>query len=52
LLACKQKRGPAPNKLHTANLICLIALLDNPFRGEVSVSPAAFELIYSQMMKE
>ena len=28
-------------------MICLIALLDNPLRGEVGVSPQAFELIYS-----
>jgi hypothetical protein len=33
-------------------MICLIALLDHPFRGEVSVSPQAFELIYNQMMQE
>jgi hypothetical protein len=36
----------------TGTMICLIVLLDNPFRGEVGVSPQAFELIYSQMMKE
>jgi hypothetical protein len=33
-------------------MICLIALLDHPFRGEVAVSPQAFELIYNQMMQE
>jgi hypothetical protein len=36
----------------TGTMICLIVLLDNPFRGEVGVSPQAFELIYSQMMNE
>ena len=33
-------------------MVSLIALVDNPFRGEVSVPPQAFELIYDQMMKE
>jgi hypothetical protein len=32
-------------------MICLIVLLDNPFRGEMGVSPQAFELIYSQINK-
>jgi hypothetical protein len=36
----------------TGTMICLIVLLDNPFRGEVGVAPYAFELIYSQMMSE
>jgi hypothetical protein len=36
----------------TAVMVSLIALVDNPFRGEVSVPPLAFELIYDQMMKE
>jgi len=36
----------------TGTMICLIALLDHPFRGEVAVSPQAFELIYNQMMQE
>ena len=36
----------------TGTMICLIVLLDNPFRGEVGVSPQAFELIYTQMMTE
>ncbi|MGH6736475.1 MAG: hypothetical protein ACRECX_10415 [Methyloceanibacter sp.] len=35
----------------TGTIIGLIALLDNPFLGEVSVSPAAFELAYQQMAK-
>ena len=33
-------------------MISLIVLMDNPFRGEVGVSPQAFELIYQQMMTE
>jgi hypothetical protein len=33
-------------------MICLIVLLDSPYRGEVGVSPQAFELIYNQMMSE
>jgi hypothetical protein len=36
----------------TGTMISLIVLLDNPFRGEVGVSPRAFELIYQQMMTE
>jgi hypothetical protein len=36
----------------TATMVALIALVDNPFRGEVSVPPTAFELIYDQMMKQ
>jgi hypothetical protein len=38
----------------TGTLICLIALLDNPYRGddEVSVSPRAFELAYQQMLQD
>jgi hypothetical protein len=35
-----------------ATMICLIAILDNPFRGEVGVSPEAFELVYSQIIKD
>jgi hypothetical protein len=40
-------------RIFTGSMVCLIVMLDNPFRGEVggSVSPA-FELIYSQMMSE
>jgi hypothetical protein len=38
--------------LFTGTMICLIVLLDNPFRGVVGVSPQPFELIYSQMMSE
>jgi hypothetical protein len=36
----------------TATMICLIAILDNPFRGEVGVSPEAFQLVYEQIMKD
>jgi len=36
----------------TGTMLCLIVLLDNPYRGEVGVSPQAFELIYNQMMSE
>jgi hypothetical protein len=32
-------------------LIFLLAALDNPFRGEISVSPEAFELVYERLMK-
>jgi hypothetical protein len=35
-----------------ATMISLIALMDNPFRGEVGVSPEAFQLVYDQLMKE
>ena len=34
----------------TATMICVIALLDNPYRGEVGIPPDAFELIYDQLM--
>jgi hypothetical protein len=34
-----------------ATMICLIAILDSPFRGEVGVSPEAFELVYKIMLK-
>jgi Protein of unknown function (DUF4239) len=29
----------------------LLAIMDNPFRGEISVGPEAFELVYEQLMK-
>ena len=35
-----------------ATMISLIVLMDNPFRGEVSVSPAAFQLVYDQLMRQ
>jgi hypothetical protein len=31
-------------------MICLIVLLDNPYRGELGVPPEAFQLIYEQLM--
>ena len=34
-----------------ALLIFLLAAMDNPFRGEISVSPEAFELVYERLMK-
>ena len=36
---------------YTATMICLIALLDNPRRGEVGVSTEAFQLIYDHLMR-
>ena len=33
-------------------MIFLIAAMDNPFRGEVSVSSEAFELVYKNMLDE
>ena len=32
-------------------LIFLLAAMDNPFRGEISVGPEAFELVYKQLMQ-
>ncbi len=32
-------------------LVFLLAAMDNPFRGEISVGPEAFELVYEQLMK-
>jgi hypothetical protein len=32
-------------------LIFLLAAMDNPFRGEISVGPEAFELVYERLMK-
>ena len=34
-----------------ATMITLILLLDQPFRGAVSISPDAFALVYDQLMK-
>jgi hypothetical protein len=31
-------------------LIFLLGALDNPFRGEISVGPEAFELVYQRRM--
>jgi hypothetical protein len=36
----------------TATMICLIAILDRPFKGEIGVSPEAFQLVYQQMMQD
>jgi Protein of unknown function (DUF4239) len=33
-----------------ATLISLIVLMDHPFRGEVGVSPGAFQLVYDQLV--
>ena len=35
----------------TGTLICLIAMLDNSYRGDVSVSPEALELAYEQLFQ-
>jgi hypothetical protein len=32
-------------------LIFLTAAMDNPFRGEVSIGPDAFVVVYDQLMK-
>jgi hypothetical protein len=32
-------------------MIFLVAILDNPYRGSVSVSPEALERVYEQVMK-
>jgi hypothetical protein len=32
-------------------LIFLLAAIDNPFRGAISVGPEAFELVYEQLMQ-
>jgi hypothetical protein len=36
----------------TATMICLIAILDRPFKGEIGVSPEAFQLVYQQMLQD
>jgi len=35
-----------------ATVISLIVPMDHPFRGEVSVSPQAFQLVYDQLMQK
>ena len=35
-----------------ATMISLIVLMDHPFRGEVSVSSEAFQLVYDQLMQK
>ena len=37
---------------YLGTMIFLIAAMDNPFRGEVSVDPDAFESLYRQMVEE
>ena len=32
-------------------LIFLLAAMDNPFRGQISVGAEAFEMVYEQLMK-
>ena len=32
-------------------LIFQLAAIDNPFRGDISVSPDAFVIVYEQLMK-
>jgi len=36
---------------YLATMISVIALMDNPLRGELGVSPEAFQLIYDQLMR-
>jgi hypothetical protein len=33
-------------------MIFLIAAMDNPFRGEVSITPTAFESLFAKMVDE
>jgi hypothetical protein len=35
-----------------STMICLSALMDNPFRGELAVSPAAFQVVYDSVMND
>jgi hypothetical protein len=35
-----------------STMFCLIVIMDNPYRGEISVSPEAFQLIYDGLMKK
>jgi hypothetical protein len=37
---------------YLGTMIFLIAAMDNPFRGEVSISPAVFETIFEHMVEE
>jgi hypothetical protein len=37
---------------YLGTMIFLIAAMDNPFRGEISVDPEAFESLYRQMVEE
>jgi len=36
---------------YLATIISVIALMDHPYRGELGLSPQAFQLIYDQIMK-
>lgn len=36
----------------TATMFCLIATMDNPYRGEIGISPEVFQLIYDGLMKK
>jgi hypothetical protein len=36
----------------TSTMFCLIAVMDNPYRGELGVSPEAIQLIYDGLMKK
>ena len=36
----------------TSTMFCLIAIMDNPYRGDFSISPNAFQLIYDGLMKK
>jgi hypothetical protein len=40
----------AVSSFFLATLIALVAAMDNPFRGEVSIQADAFELVYEQLM--
>ena len=35
---------------YLSTIIAVIALLDHPYRGDLGLSPDAFELIYQQVM--
>jgi len=32
-------------------MIFLLAAMDHPFRGDLSVTPHAFQMVYEQLMK-
>ena len=36
----------------TATMVCLVALMDHPFRGKISITPRAFELVYHDLMNK
>ena len=40
----------AISTLFLATLIALIAAMDHPFIGEVSISPKAYEVVYQDLM--